>query len=192
MMDGPWIINVAGRAYGPYSTEQMRTFAHEGRVVNDSLVARAGETEFRTVGEEPSLAQIFGAARSTHIAEALQNREQKRQPAFGRQDDEDRDGGRRENCHLVVMADMKSRSISGLEEEMHKLGLTVQLLPQVWLLSTEATANAVRNTLIQQLGKLDVLFVLDATRDKAAWFNFGPELDTRIRRFWAKAKVEAG
>jgi hypothetical protein len=46
--------------------------------------------------------------------------------------------------------------------------------------------NAIRNQLVQQLGKLDVLFVVDATRDKAAWFNFGPEADSRIRRNWAR------
>jgi hypothetical protein len=190
MTDGPWIINVAGRAYGPYSAEQMRAFAREGRVVAASLVARAGDTDFREAAQEPSLAQLFKSARPSTLAEALQHREPKRQPTFGRQDDNER-GSRRELAHLVVMADMKSRSISGLEEEMHKLGVTVQLLPQVWLLSSEATANAVRNILIQQLGKLDMLFVLDASRDKAAWFNFGPELDTRIRRFWAKPGSDA-
>lgn len=190
MTDGPWIINVAGRAYGPYSAEQMRAFAHEGRVVGDSLVARAGETDFRTAAEEPVFAHLFASARPSTLPEALQIREPKRRPAFGRQDDDER-AGRRELCHLVVMADMKSRSISGLEEEMHKLGVVVQILPQAWLLSTEATANAVRNILIQQLGKLDVLFVLDASRDKAAWFNFGPEADTRIRRFWAKSSSDA-
>lgn len=190
MTDAPWIINVAGRAYGPYSAEQMRTFAQEGRVVAASLVARAGETDFREAAQEPSLAHIFESARPSTLAEALQNREPKRQPTFGRQNDEEH-GGRRELAHLVVMADMKSRSISGLEEEMHKLGVTVQLLPQAWLLSSEATANTVRNILIQQLGKLDMLFVLDASRDKAAWFNFGPELDTRIRRIWAKSSSDA-
>ncbi len=185
MTDGPWIIDVAGRAYGPYSVEQMRAFAQEGRVVAASLVARAGETEFRTADREPLFADLFASAKPSTPAQTVQKREPKHPTTFGRQDDDER-GEHRGLSHLVVMADMKSRSISGLEEEMHKLGVTIQLLPQVWLLSAEATANAVRNILIQQLGKLDVLFVLDASRDKAAWFNFGPELDTRIRRFWAK------
>jgi hypothetical protein len=29
--------------------------------------------------------------------------------------------------------------------------------------------------------------VVDASRGKAAWFNFGPEADVRIRRVWQKA-----
>jgi hypothetical protein len=189
MTDGHWIINVAGRAYGPYDAEQMRNFAREGRVVGASLVARAGETEFRIAAEEPELAHLFASARPTSLAEALENREPRREVTFGKYEDDDRDGSL---AHLLILADMKSRSISGLEEEMYKLGLTVQLFPQAWLLSTDLSANTVRNILIQQLGKLDILLVLDATRDKAAWFNFGPEMDTKIRRFWSKRTAEAG
>ena len=29
--------------------------------------------------------------------------------------------------------------------------------------------------------------IIDASRGKAAWFNFGPEADVRIRRVWQKA-----
>jgi hypothetical protein len=56
----------------------------------------------------------------------------------------------------------------------------------VWLLACDLSINAVRNALVQKLGKLDMLFVVDATRDRAAWFNFGPEADARIRRLWAR------
>jgi hypothetical protein len=102
---------------------------------------------------------------------------------FGQKDDPVKPG---ERAHIVVIADMKSRSIDGLEEEIFKLGPAYAFLPQAWLLSTDLSVNAIRNQLVQQLGKLDVLFVIDATRDKAAWFNFGPEADARIRRNWAR------
>ena len=101
---------------------------------------------------------------------------------FGRSKDE----GSGEPAHIVVIADMKSRSIVGLEEEIYRLGQACPLLPQIWLLRTDQSVNAVRNHLVQQLGKLDVLFVVDATNNKAAWFNFGPEAEARIRRIWSK------
>jgi hypothetical protein len=103
--------------------------------------------------------------------------------AFGQKDDAVKAG---ERAHVIIIADMKSRSIDGLEEEIFKLGPAYAFLPQAWLLSTDLSVNAIRNQLVQQLGKLDVLFVVDATRDKAAWFNFGPEADSRIRRNWAR------
>jgi hypothetical protein len=37
-----------------------------------------------------------------------------------------------------------------------------------------------------------VLFVADASNDKAAWFNFGPEADARIRKLWrAESRLRA-
>ena len=40
--------------------------------------------------------------------------------------------------------------------------------------------------LVQKLGKIDTLFIVDAAHDKAAWFNFGPENDARVRRMWTR------
>jgi hypothetical protein len=109
-----------------------------------------------------------------------------------RNDQPHRSFGRKENeetgelSHYIIMADMKSRSVAGIEEEVFNLGPAYAVLPQVWLLACDLSINALRNALVQKLGKLDMLFVVDATRDRAAWFNFGPEADTRIRRLWAR------
>ena len=54
------------------------------------------------------------------------------------------------------------------------------------MLYSEATINTIRNALVQKLGKIDTLFIVDAVHDKAAWFNFGPETDTRIRKMWSR------
>jgi hypothetical protein len=187
---GPWIINVAGRAYGPYGPEQMRAFASEGRLLAMSQVVRAGETEFRNALDDPELAQLFVPVKqaNTAVAEPLRPGAAERQTAFGKFEDNAPEGAPTVAplSHFIVIADMKSRSINGLEEEIVKLGQACPVLPQVWLLNTEASITAVRNLLIQQLGKLDVLIVIDATRDKAAWFNFGPEMDARIRRIWTR------
>jgi hypothetical protein len=85
---------------------------------------------------------------------------------------------------------MKSKSISGLEEEILNLGPAYALLPQIWLLVSDKSMNAIRNSLLQKLGKIDTLFVVDATRNKATWFNFGPEAEARIRRVWTDQIVD--
>ena len=88
--------------------------------------------------------------------------------------------------HFVIVADLKSSSISGLEEEIFTLGQAHRFMPQAWILSSEASINTIRNALVQKLGKIDTLFIVDAAHDKAAWFNFGPESDTRIRKMWSR------
>jgi hypothetical protein len=183
-MSDSWTVSVGGRTYGPYTDAQMQTFASEGRLAPTSLVARKGETHYRAANEDGTLSTFFRVRPGpTAFAQSLTIEEP---PAarFGRKDDETGSG---DLSHYVIVSDMKSRSITGLEEEIHNLGLAYAVLPQVWLLTSDMSVNSVRNTLVQKLGKLDMLFVVDATHDKAAWFNFGPESDTRIRRIWSRA-----
>ncbi|HWA30833.1 MAG TPA: GYF domain-containing protein [Rhizomicrobium sp.] len=185
-MSDYWIVSVNDRAYGPYTTEQMQGFAAEGRLAAASLIARAGETSFRAAGEEPQFYDLFQPSKMAPAAraESMHPNEPAAAQKFGRGSDPDAKPS--ERSHFVIIADMKSRSIQGVEEEIYRMGSAYSLLPQVWLLLTDLSVNAVRNLLTPQLGKLDALFVLDATHDKAAWFNFGPEADARIRKLWTR------
>lgn len=179
-MPETWTVQTGERTYGPYTITQLQAFAAEGRLAPHSLVARTGEQEFHAASDDPALATLF---RSGHLASAVAQALRNDQPrSFGRKEN-DESG---ELSHYIIMADMKSRSVAGIEEEVFGLGPAYAVLPQVWLLSCDLSINAVRNALVQKLGKLDMLFVVDATRDRAAWFNFGPEADARIRRLWAR------
>jgi hypothetical protein len=174
------MISAAGRSYGPYSKEQLRAFAAEGRLARQSLVARSGETEFHKAFEDPELAEFFGPPKSVHNEEITQALRREPVASFGRSDE----ATRGETSHFIIAAELKSGSIARLEEAIATLGHSYAVLPQTWLLSSSETVNMIRNTLTPHLGKLDMLFVVDAGNDKAAWFNFGPEADARIRRLW--------
>jgi hypothetical protein len=196
-MIGAWTLNISGRIYGPYTSERMRAFATEGRLSPHSLVAREGTSDWHEAREEPEFADVVGkpAAAGTPEAAALSNPTvivpavsltavpAPTRPVAAAPDPQE---GTR-IAQFAVVVDLKSRSPGNLEQAISSLGSAYRLLPNVWIVSTEQTVNAVRNRLVQELGKLDSLFVVDATRGKAAWFNFGPEADVRIRRVWQKA-----
>lgn len=177
-MPHSWNICIAGRTYGPYSTERLRDFAAEGRLSRQSLVAESGKAEFRKAADVPELNEIFASWPASREVVPVPRRDGAH--GFGRNE---RPGGSG-RCHVIVIADMKSGSIARVEEEISGFGPFFAILPQAWLLSTDASVNTVRNRLVQQLGKLDMLFVIDASNDKAAWFNFGPEADARVRKLW--------
>ena len=182
-----WTISVGGRVYGPYSLEQMQGFHAENRLADHSLIARAGEEQVHPAIEDPELTPLFQtaseeiAAPATEPAAATPHR-------FGRSEPESSTGP----SHFVIVADMKSGSISGLEEEIFHLGPAHRFMPQAWVLSSEASINTIRNALVQKMGKIDTLFIVDAAHDKAAWFNFGPESDARIRRMWSRPVEHQG
>ena len=181
-MSESWTISVGGRVYGPYSIEQMRAFHAEGRLADHSLVARAGEDQFHGASEDPALAVFFQPQQAQPAPAATQPEAPAAVPhKFGA--DTESTG---ERTHYVIIADMKSRSITGLEEEIFNLGPAHRFMPQAWVLSSEVGINTIRHALVQKLGKIDTLFIVDAAHDKAAWFNFGPENDARVRRMWTR------
>ncbi len=178
-----WTIQVAGQTYGPYPLDHMKAFIAEGRVVAKSLVRYGRDTQFHHASDDLVLGPFLAAPQTAaqHYApEPLDtHRPDPALQSFGRIE-------AAEPSHMVVMVDLKSASPMRIEAVIHSLGFAYPLLPNIWLLSTNETVNAVRNILVQKLGKQDVLFVVDASHDKAAWFNLSPEPEARIRRLWGK------
>lgn len=173
-MIGAWTINVGGRLYGPYTSERMRGFAGEGRLSSQSLVAREGTSDWHEAHDEPEFADLFGASAPQTATPAVNgNGSAAHETALPR-------------AQIAIFFDVKSRVSNNFEQTILDLGPAYKVLPNVWIVSTPETANAVHNRLVQELGKLDSLFVVDATRGKSAWFNFGPEADVKIRRVWQK------
>jgi hypothetical protein len=165
----------------------MRAFAAEGRLAAHSLVAREGEDQFHPASTDSKLTVLFRPVAPAPAKPVFFTADSDTgQQNFGRNEDEKAG----ERSHYVIVADMKSRSISGLEEEIFNFGPAYSIMPQGWILSSELSINVIRNTLVKKLGKLDTLFVVDATHDKAAWFNFGPEAEARFRRIWLKAQEQ--
>ena len=185
-MASTWTIKANDRCFGPYTLEQMRIFVTERRLAPHSVVATGTSDQFRTAAEFDELAVLFRPA-------APQQR-----PVFFTADGEigatyaAREHETTRHSRFIIIAEMKSRSITGLEQEIMRCGQAIQLMPQAWLLASEMTINALRNTLIQRLGRIDMLFIVDATHNKAAWFNFAPEGESRIRRIWQKFQDQPG
>ena len=183
-MIGAWTINVSGCVYGPYTLDRMRTFAGEGRLMKHSLVSREGAADWHEAHDEPEFTELFSddgkaAATDTAKLDAFETTTTSAPAAA-----DVAEGGK---SHFTIVVDLKSRSSTGLEQAIMSFGTAHKLVPNVWIVSTDQTVNAVRNRLVQELGKPDSLFVVDATHGKAAWFNFGPEADVKIRRVWQKA-----
>ena len=130
-----WTISVGGRVYGPYNLEQMQGFHAENRLADHSMVARAGEEQFHPASENTALALLFQPASENAAVEPIATEPVASEPAqphrFGARTGADGP------AHFVIVADMKSRSITGLEEEIFSLGQAHRFGPQSWVLSSE-------------------------------------------------------
>ena len=152
-----WWVQIRGRSFGPYSIEQMASFMSEGRVRPSTMVADNPETGWTEARRIMSLRGLRTPAAANDTVEA---------------------------ANVFVHAEIVSGAWMAFMAGLEGMGTVCDLAPGLWLVRTPFSAGVVRNTLSQTLEIGDRFVVIDATRDRLAWFNLGPEVDVRIAKVW--------
>jgi len=162
-----WFVKVEGRVYGPYTGAQMRAFVGEGRVASHSSVSEQRETGFRDARDVPQLKAWLEEARRAPGERRITATDSR-------------------TSNFVIVADLNSDSRGGFEAALKDFGEVESITPGVWLLRGAASAAHLRNELSHLLARDDKLLVVDASRDRTAWFNLGRDADQRIRGMWGR------
>jgi hypothetical protein len=89
-----------------------------------------------------------------------------------------------EAANVFIHVEILSGSWNAFMAAMEGMGFLCELASGLWLLRTRYSVGVIRNTLSQTLERGDRFVVVDATRDRLAWFNLGPEVDVRITKVW--------
>lgn len=160
--DGLWWVQVEGESYGPYTTEQIRGYVTEGRVIAESAVKSEVEPEWHAAGDDDALGPLFGQPSPapdapSHFAPV--NR----------------------MTNFVVMVEGTGYSREDFNAALRELGPAHELMPGVWLLDAFMPVIRVRNHLAQYLNPAERMFVVDVKTQRYAWYNFGPRVDMKIR-----------
>lgn len=169
-----WWVQVRGRAYGPYTDAQMQSFVGEGRVKPQTLVSLSADGDWKEARTVPGLiaqADRTFAAAPLPAGKPLEGKEKR--PADG--------------ANIFVFAEIHSGAWTRFMAALEAMGLVVDMAPGLWLVRTRHTSSTVRNTLSQTLEHGDRFIVIDASRDRLAWFNLGPEVDVHIKGVWNQA-----
>ena len=199
-----WTLKYGDKIYGPYTFQAMQTYVAEGRIAGHSLIAPEGTPlaagTWRRADEVPDFVAFFSPqkndGRNEGEAEYPQTRpsrpvidEPSARPKYGPGKGQVDRRQRPESCNFMIVLDVKSRYAGPLEQSIMSLGPAYKLAPNVWCVnaSPETTAPALLNDLSQHIGNTDTIFVVDATRDRAAWNSRGPEVDAKIRKVWRRS-----
>lgn len=156
-----WWVQIRGQSYGPYSPEQMSRFIAEGRI------RPATQVSDKPGGAWTEARRIDGLMASLRVATTTAN-----------------SNAAPEAANVFVFAEIHSGAWNGFMAALESMGAMVELAPGLWLVRTRFSAGVMRNTLSQTLEQGDKFVVMDATRDRFAWFNLGPEVDVRIKHVW--------
>lgn len=198
-----WLLKYGDRVYGPYTSEAMQSYIGEGRIVAQSLIAPEGTLpdgdEWQSAVTVPAFAELLGGRAAPAPADMQARREEiaapqaaapqtgGTRPAYGPAKGQVDRRRQAETANFIVIMDIKARFAGPLEQAIMSLGPAYKLAPNVWCVNTNATAAGLLNDLSIHIGKTDSMFIVDATRDRTAWHNLGPETDAKIRRVWRRA-----
>lgn len=153
-----WWVQVRGKAYGPYTWDQLSQFVADGRVRATTLVSNNRE------GAWVEARRVIGLTSPDKDSVV---------------------------ANVFVHAEIMSGSWNGFMAALEGMGAVCDLAPGLWLVRTRASAGVVRNTLSQTLERGDRLIVIDASRDRLAWFNLGMETDARLSKILSAPSTAA-
>ncbi|MEC9249195.1 MAG: DUF4339 domain-containing protein [Pseudomonadota bacterium] len=163
-----WFVKVEGRVYGPYTPPQMRAFVGEGRIASHSMVSSDKDGEFAPAADIEELKSWFGESDGGTVVE-------KRVTPGARP------------ANFVIITEITSENGADFRNSLAAYGDVESVTGGVWLLRGPTTAAVLRNELSHVLDRDDKLLIIDASHDRAAWFNLGSEADQNIRDLWGRA-----
>ncbi len=155
---GDWWVEVHGKAYGPYTPAQLSRFVNEGRVRANTRVCHGADGNWIAAS---SVIGLTGPAPKDAANDAAP-----------------------QVANVFVCAEIRSGAQYEFLAALEAMGSLCELNSGLWLVRTKYSAGIIRNALSQTLVAGDRFTVIDATRDRVAWFNLGPEVDARVSQVW--------
>ena len=192
-----WCIKSDERVYGPYSSRDLKKFAHEGRFAAWSMVAPAGSRDFKEARLEPAFAQFFGMETAPSGARNFGKLECGAQALAAPANDASHEPRRArplgnaksapsteqlEPANFVIIFDVVNAAASRVENALSGLGAAFRIADNVWTVNCALTAIGVRNALAPFLRPHETLFVIDATHGRTSWQNYAPEAHAKITK----------
>ncbi len=177
-----WCLKSNDRVFGPYTSEQLRKFAHEGRFAPSSLIAPAGSRDWREARAETAFSSFFGTTPAANSSEPRRPR------AFGQAQQNTASTEQTGPANFVLIFDVVSAAASRIEPALQSLGGAFRLADNVWTVSCALTAIGVRNAIAPYLRPNESLFVVDATNGRTSWQNYAPEAHSKISAAFVHGK----
>ncbi|WOF74400.1 GYF domain-containing protein [Parvibaculaceae bacterium PLY_AMNH_Bact1] len=185
LADGHWSLKHGEEVYGPYTFEAMETYIAEGRVAGHSVIAPSGTEDWTEAKDVAMFAGFFDEEKSK-VTASTPSHPQDRRTVYGPKKGQVDRRKRPDTSNFLIITDVKSRHGATLEQSIMSLGAALKVANNAWVVNCKGTAPGLLNQLSKVLSSQDGLFIADATRDRTAWYNFGPETDAKIRRVWRR------
>lgn len=160
-----WAMKIGRSVYGPYTQKEMESLASQGLLAPHSRIAKHGSTNWNRASADPVIGEIFGRRYHQDAKDQVPTAET-------------------QATNFALFLEIASDSNIDLFQAIRNLGPSSRISRSCWLVKSERTAGAIRNALVPLMANADSLLVIDTSKSKLAWFNLGPEADSKIRKVW--------
>jgi hypothetical protein len=168
-----WRIKVGETEYGPYPRSRLIDFLKEGRVVASTPLCCGADPEYVRADKHPQLRWDFNANRKRKFGEPRLDPGETEVPV----------------CNYFIAARLMSTS-DAFEKQLREAGKMTRAAGDMWVVRSRLTVQQIRNKLTSIMRPHEHFVIVNATKDRLAWFNLGAENDVAVRDVWDSDEVQ--
>ncbi len=161
-----WRVKIGDTEYGPYPRSRLIDFLKEGRVTASSFLCCGNDTDYHRADHHPNLRWDFKTRRRKFGEPKL-------------------DPGESEVpvCNYFIAARLMAGN-ERFERVLREAGKMSRAAGDMWVLRSRLTIQQLRNNLTLIMKQHEHFIIVNASKDRLAWFNIGVENDIAVRNVW--------
>jgi hypothetical protein len=167
-----WRVMIGDTAYGPYPRSRLIDFLKEGRVVASTMLACGADIEFKRADQHPNLRWDFKAPRKRKFGDPKLDPGETEVPV----------------CNYFIAARLMAGN-ERFERVLRDAGKMTRAAGDMWVLRSRLTVQQLRNQLTLVMKPHEHFIIVNASKDRLAWFNIGVEQDIGVRGVWDSDEV---
>ncbi len=168
-----WRVKVGEKVFGPYPRTRLIDFLKEGRVTAASLLACGQDDFFLRADQHPQLRWDFRAPRKRRFGEPRLDPGETEAPV----------------CNYLIVGRLLS-SHESFEKILGAAGKFTRAAGDMWVLRSRQSIQQIRGQLSLTMKPHEYFVIVNATKDRLAWYSLGVESDIAVRSVWDSDEVE--
>jgi hypothetical protein len=167
-----WRVKIGDVEYGPYPRSRLLDFLREGRVTASTFLCCGTDADYHRADHHPNLRWDFKAPRKRKFGDPKLEAGETEVPV----------------CNYFIAA----RLLAGnerFEKVLRDAGKMSRAAGDMWVLRSKQTVHQLRNQLTMIMKPHEHFIIVNASKDRLAWFNIGVEADIGVRSVWDTDEV---
>jgi hypothetical protein len=168
-----WRVRIGEKEYGPYPRSRLIDFLKEGRVQAGTFIACGSDPDYLRADCHPNLRWDFKGPKKRKFGDPRLDAGETEVPV----------------CNYFIAA----RLVSGnerFERVLREAGKATRAAGDMWVLRSRQTIQQLRSQLTLAVRPHEHFIIVNASKDRLAWYNIGVENDIAVRTVWDTDEVQ--